>query len=126
MKFGYDKRKAHLASRVVAGEITRDQALTELENPLYTENELVEDKAFVAKKLGITVAELENLVLQPPRQYTEFPNNEARSRRFQARRRSALDDPFVRLKSGWLEWQMTMLPQLSRCAPCIPWSAAKR
>lgn len=77
-KFGYDKRKAHLASLVVAGEITREEALGELEKPLYTANELAEDKAFVAKKLGIAVAELDDLVAQPPRHYTEFPNNQAR------------------------------------------------
>jgi aminotransferase len=100
-KFGYDKRKAHLASLVVAGEITRDQAIKELEKPLYTENELAEDKAFVAKKLGIGVAELEDLVAQPPRHYTEFPNNEARFQRFAAAR-SCLINNYARLKSELL------------------------
>jgi N-acetyl sugar amidotransferase len=76
-KFGYDKRKAHYASLVVAGEMTRDAALAELEKPLYTDNELAEDKAFVAKKLGISVEELQDLIDQPPRHYTEFPNNQA-------------------------------------------------
>jgi N-acetyl sugar amidotransferase len=85
-KFGYDKRKAHLASMIVAGEITRDQALRELEKPLYSDNELAEDKAFIAKKLGISVTELEDLVAQPPRHYSEFPNNEARARRLTTRR----------------------------------------
>jgi N-acetyl sugar amidotransferase len=83
-KFGYDKRKAHLSSLVVAGEITRDQAITELAKPLYTENELAEDKAFVAKKLGLAVAELDDLLAQPPRHYSEFANNEASLRRLGA------------------------------------------
>ncbi len=83
-KFGYDKRKAHLASLVVAGEMSRDAALKELEKPLYTENELAEDKAFVAKKLGITVDELEDLVAQPPRHYSEFPNSERRLQQYYA------------------------------------------
>lgn len=76
-KFGYDKRKAHYASLVVAGELSRDAALAELEKPLYTDNELAEDKAFVAKKLGISGEELQDLIDQPPRHYTEFPNNQA-------------------------------------------------
>jgi hypothetical protein len=36
---------------------------------------LVEDMAFVAKKLGITVDELRDLIAQPPRYYNEFPTN---------------------------------------------------
>lgn len=83
-KFGYDKRKAHLASLVVTGEITRDQALAELEKPLYTENELAEDKAFIAKKLGISVHELDELVTAPPRHYSEYPTHEATAKRFYA------------------------------------------
>ena len=81
-KFGYDKRKAHLSSMIVAGEITRAEALVELEKPLYTENELAEDKTFIAKKLGLSVAELDDLVAAPPRHYSEFPNGEASGIRF--------------------------------------------
>lgn len=76
-KFGYDKRKAHLASLVVAGMMTRDEAIKELEKPLYGDNELAEDKAFVAKKLDISVEELDQLVAAPGRHYTEFPNSKA-------------------------------------------------
>lgn len=74
-KFGYDKRKAHLSSLVVAGQMTREVALRELENPLYRDNELAEDTAFVAKKLGLSVDELEDFIRQPPRYYDEFPTN---------------------------------------------------
>ncbi len=81
-KFGYDKRKAHLASLVVAREISRDEALKELDKPLYTENELAEDKAFVAKKLGLTVEELDRLVTAPGTHYREFPNNEHKLQRY--------------------------------------------
>ncbi len=75
-KFGYDKRKAHLASLIVAGQMGRDEALRELEKPLYSDNELAEDKAFVAKKLGLTVNELEDFIRQPPSHYSQFPSNE--------------------------------------------------
>lgn len=78
-KFNYDKRKAHLASLIVSGEITRDEALKELEKPLYTENELADDKAFVAKKLGISVDELDELVHAPPKHYTDYPNSQSRT-----------------------------------------------
>ncbi len=74
-KFGYDKRKAHLSSLIVSGQMTRDEALAELEKPLYSDNELAEDKAFVAKKLGITVDQLDMFIADPPRHYTKFPTN---------------------------------------------------
>lgn len=75
-KFGYDKRKAHLASLIVSGQMTKEEALSELERPLYTDNELAEDKVFVAKKLGLTVPELEAFITDPPRDHAEFPTNE--------------------------------------------------
>jgi hypothetical protein len=74
-KFGYDKRKAHLSSLVLSGQMSRAQAVKELERPLYTGNELVEDKAFVAKKLGLTIEELDAFVRAPPRYYSEFPTH---------------------------------------------------
>lgn len=79
-KFGYDKRKAHLSSLVVSGQIGRDAALLELRKPLYDEKLLAEDKAFVAKKLGIALQELETLIAEPPRHYTEFPSRRLKVR----------------------------------------------
>jgi len=74
-KFGYDKRKAHLSSLIVSGQLSRAQALQELEKPLYSDNELAEDKAFVAKKLGIDVPQLERFIAERPHHYTEFRTN---------------------------------------------------
>lgn len=82
VKFGYDKRKAHLSSLVVAGELTRDQALSEIAKPLYDMNRLREDKLFVSKKLGISINDLEELINSPPRFYTQFPNNQERAKNF--------------------------------------------
>lgn len=75
-KFGYDKRKAHLASLVVSGQMSRADALDALKLPLYDEKLLAEDKIFIAKKLGITLSELEDLIEQPVRHFSEFPNHQ--------------------------------------------------
>lgn len=77
-KFGYDKRMAHLSSLVVAGEISREDAIVELQAPLYDDRVLAEDKLFVSKKLGVSLAELEALIEAPPRHYSEFANNEGK------------------------------------------------
>ena len=75
-KFGYDKRKAHLSSLVLSRQISRDEALRQLNQPIYDPSILAEDKAFVAKKLRITIAELEEFISLPGRHYSEFPNGE--------------------------------------------------
>lgn len=79
-KFGYDKRKAHLSSLVVSGQISRSDALEALQVPLYDPKLLVEDKIFIAKKLGISVSEFEDLVDQPVQHFSEFPNHQRKRR----------------------------------------------
>ncbi|MBN1975157.1 MAG: N-acetyl sugar amidotransferase [Sedimentisphaerales bacterium] len=77
-RFGYDKRKPHLSSMILAGEISRAEALRELEKPLYDENELKEDMLYVTKKLGFSKEEFVNLMHEPVRTYADFPSDEAK------------------------------------------------
>ena len=75
-KFGYDKRRAHLSSMIVAGQMTREAALAELAQPPYDPHEVATEKEYVARKLGITTAELERLIALPNRTHRDYPNNE--------------------------------------------------
>lgn len=74
-KFGFDKRKAHLSSMVVARQISREQALQELEKPLYESVELREDMVYVEKKLGLKKGKLTELMNLPNKDYTDYPND---------------------------------------------------
>ena len=74
MKFGYDKRKPHLASLIVAGQMSREEALKELDKPLYDERELNEDKEYIAKKLGVSDEKFEQILQMPSHKYSDFPN----------------------------------------------------
>ncbi len=56
-KFGFDKRRAHLSSLICAGKTTREEALKEMKNELYSPVELEEDMKYVISKLGITQEE---------------------------------------------------------------------
>ncbi|MGZ6206012.1 MAG: N-acetyl sugar amidotransferase [Syntrophales bacterium] len=76
VKFGYDKRRAHLSSLIVSGQITREEALRELEQPTYTSDRLQEDKEFIAKKLGLSTEEFDRVLAQPGRMYSDFPTEE--------------------------------------------------
>jgi N-acetyl sugar amidotransferase len=75
-KFGYDKRKAHLASLVVSGQITREDALRELELPLYDPRELEEDIEYFCKKLNLTREQYEKVMAEEPRTHRDYPNRE--------------------------------------------------
>lgn len=72
VKFGYDKRRAHLSSLINAGQITRAQALDELSEPTYDRGLQEDDKQFVAKKLGVSVSELEDIFLLPNKDYSDY------------------------------------------------------
>ncbi len=71
-KFGIDKRKAHLSNLICSEQITKEQALAELENPMYNKEQCEEDKEFVLKKLGFTKAEFDEYIKAPRREHSEF------------------------------------------------------
>ncbi len=73
-RFGYDKRRMHLSTLVCSGQVTRGQALAELEQPPYDAALAAEDKVFVAKKLGVSVAEFDALMALPKKTYADYPN----------------------------------------------------
>lgn len=75
-KFGYDKRKVHLSSLIRNKEITREEALTELENPPYHPSELETDKTYVLKKLGFTEAEFDQMMKEQPKEHLDYPSDE--------------------------------------------------
>ena len=53
-KFHVDKRKAHLSNLIFSGQITKAEALAELEQPIYPPAIFEQDLQFVLKKLGFT------------------------------------------------------------------------
>ncbi|AFY01374.1 N-acetyl sugar amidotransferase [Bdellovibrio bacteriovorus] len=74
-KFGYDKRRPHLSSLVLSGQMTRDEALKELEMPLYQADELARDKEYVLKKFGLSEMEFDRIMSEKPKSYKEYPSN---------------------------------------------------
>lgn len=80
-KFGYDKRRPHLSSLIVSGQMTRDEALEKLGEPLFDPQELEIDIGYFCKKLRISRVEFDEFISQPNRHYTDFPNWDSRYRR---------------------------------------------
>ena len=73
-KFNFDKRRLHLSSLIVSGQMTRDRALLELDQPTTTTEQTRRDIRFVAKKLGIASEELERLIEMPAVDHLVYPN----------------------------------------------------
>jgi hypothetical protein len=65
-KFGIDKRKAHLSNLILTGEITRDAALAELQQPPYDAELQAQDRLYVAKKLQFTPEEFDAILAAAP------------------------------------------------------------
>ena len=76
-KFGFDKRLAHYSSLIVSDQLTRDEALSLMESANYPADLRNQDHEFIAKKLGITVEELDDIESRPPVSFREYPNNDA-------------------------------------------------
>lgn len=76
-KFGFDKRRAHLSSLIVSGQMTRNEALHIMQENSYAESEIADDLEYVAKKLDWTPQEFREIIEFPPRKHQEYANNES-------------------------------------------------
>jgi len=64
-KFGIDKRKAHLSNLIASRQLSREEALIELNNPPIPPDMAAEDKVYVAKKLGFSEKEFDEVLNLP-------------------------------------------------------------
>ena len=71
-KFGVDKRTSHLSSLIVSGQMTRQQALKDLEKPIYDKAQMDRDLAEVLPKIGLSRDEFDQLVSQPGKQHDQY------------------------------------------------------
>jgi N-acetyl sugar amidotransferase len=76
-KFNVDKRKAHLSNLIFAGQMTKAEALAELQTPIYPPAQLAEDKPFVLKKLGFSEAEFEAYLSAPAVPHSHYGSSRA-------------------------------------------------
>jgi len=71
-KYKMDKRRPHLASLIASNQMTRDEALKVLEQPICDPALLEEDRQFFLKKLDLTEAEFDKIMAQPMTDYSQF------------------------------------------------------
>jgi len=74
-RFGYDPRRVQFSSLILAGQMTREEALEELKKKPYDEETIKDDFKYVATKLGIFVDELQGYFEMPQKFYWDYKNN---------------------------------------------------
>jgi len=73
-RFGYDVRRVQFSSLILTGQMTREEALVELEKLPYDQQTIGQEVEFVANKLGIGIGELESYIVLPLKSYRDYKN----------------------------------------------------
>jgi N-acetyl sugar amidotransferase len=74
-KFGYDKRRAYLSSEILTKQWTRAEALKKVAKPELDEETMAGEFAYVAKKLGLTLDEFQDIFRGENRTFRDYKNN---------------------------------------------------
>ena len=80
-KFKVDKRRSHFSSLICAGQMTREEALVEMEKPMFKDGEKGRLIEFACKKLEFSEGEWAEVMANPPAPHTRFRTSKVLSRR---------------------------------------------
>jgi N-acetyl sugar amidotransferase len=74
-KFRVDKRKSHLSTLICSGQMTKEDALTEIKNDPYPNPEILqEDREYFIKKIGISESEFLEIMSSPLKSHLDYPS----------------------------------------------------
>jgi N-acetyl sugar amidotransferase len=74
-RFGIDKRRMHLSSLIVLGDLSREAALAIISVPASSVIEMDNLRRYIASKLSIEVADLLAYEKLPPKSYLDYKND---------------------------------------------------
>jgi len=72
VKYKMERRKVSLSAQVRSGHITREEALEILKNNSYIDKLLKDDKIYIAKKFGLKLQELDDILNLRNRSFKDF------------------------------------------------------
>jgi len=75
-KFKMDKRRPHLSSMIVSGQMSRTDALKELEQEPYSPSIAAEDTEYICQKFGLSPSEFNAIMQAPVKMSEDYPNSE--------------------------------------------------
>ena len=73
-KFGYEKRRAHFSSLIMTGQMTREEAVERIARPELDDHFLKREFEYVAHKLDLSVAELQQIFDGKNKTYHDYKN----------------------------------------------------
>ena len=76
-RFGYDTRRVQFASLIVTGQMTRRDALDELQHLPYKDMDVAAEMRYVANKLEIVVEELQRYLDMPLKSYRDYRSQDS-------------------------------------------------
>lgn len=74
-RFGFDPRRVQFSSLILAGQMTREDALKELEKKPYDPETIKDEFKYIATKLGVLEDELQGYFDMPKKFYWDYKNN---------------------------------------------------
>lgn len=75
-RFGFDTRRVQFSSLILTGQMTRDEALEQMNSPAYNPDTIEDDFNAIAEKLEITSDELRGYFTMPKKFYWDYKNQE--------------------------------------------------
>ena len=82
VKYGYDLRKSYLSALVCSGQMSREDAFEELKQAPIDPDLLKQDRDYVVKKLGLSEDEFVQILKNPNKTFSDYPNNDSLWRNF--------------------------------------------
>lgn len=82
-KYGWEKRRDHISSLIVGGEMTREEGLAEIVIPTATPEQLAEETEYVLKKLDISEEEWKGILEAPNKTIDDYRSELKLKRRLQ-------------------------------------------
>ncbi len=75
VKFHMDRRKISYSAMVRSGNMSREEALEKMTQPILSEDEIRQDKEYIAKKFSLSIGEFEKIISQEPKTFRDYPTN---------------------------------------------------
>lgn len=74
-RFNYDMRRNQFSSLILTGQMSRDDALIQLDKPSLSQQEIINESSYIASKLEISLSELNQYYDMPLKYYWDYKNN---------------------------------------------------
>jgi hypothetical protein len=75
-RFGYDTRRVQFSSLILTGQMSRNEAIEQLQLPAYNPQTIDDEFNYIATKLGIPLTELKYYFEMPKKYYWDYQNQQ--------------------------------------------------